>query len=243
VGYDLESVSAALDGAVGISTGGAGGASSNGSGGTSDASVSSAGGTGGAPSAGGSSANSGSGGQGTGGSSGSGGAATGGVQSVGGSAGNGGAATGGGGAVDGSVPTGCTAATFNGHDYLLCTTVLSQPAAVAECAAHGMRLAKIETSAENQWIPAALLGPGVFDTIDTWIWIGGSDIATEGSWVWPDGTLFYQSGAPVNAAFVSWSPSEPNNAGQNEDCAILHVTFKWTDNDCSLQHHFVCERY
>jgi hypothetical protein len=141
------------------------------------------------------------------------------------------------------VPAGCAAATFNGHDYLLCTTLLSQPAAAAECAAQGMLLAKIETSAENDWIPMALLGPGVFDTIDTWIWIGASDIATEGSWLWPDGTLFYENGAAINGAFESWAPSEPNNAGQNEHCAIPHVTHKWTDYGCSAPHHFACERY
>jgi hypothetical protein len=138
---------------------------------------------------------------------------------------------------------GCTAASFNGHRYLLCQTSLTQPDAAAQCAANGMRLAKVEDAAENQWIVQTLAGPVLpVDSGVNWIWLGGSDAVTEGSWLWPDGTLFYQGG-PVGGLFTNWGQAEPNDARGGEDCLAVRISYRWTDLDCTELHHFCCEEY
>ncbi|XP_053533495.1 CD209 antigen-like protein E [Ictalurus punctatus] len=65
-------------------------------------------------------------------------------------------------------------------------------------------------------------------------WIGLSDRAVEGDWIWVDGT-------PLTTAF--WDEGEPNNEGE-EDCAeifSLNGTF-WNDQKCSNNKHWICER-
>jgi hypothetical protein len=106
-----------------------------------------------------------------------------------------------------------------------------------------MRLAKVEDALENQWIVDTMLGPVLPpDQGTSWIWLGGSDAAMEGSWVWPDGTLFYQA-APVGGLFNSWGPAEPNNARGGEDCLAERVSYRWTDLDCAEVHYSCCEEY
>jgi Lectin C-type domain len=180
-------------------------------------------------------------------------AGSGGASATGGSDGNGGnggtsgaAGSGGTSSVDGGLESGapgCSAATFNGHDYLLCKTSLNQPDAAAVCAANGMRLAKVEDATENQWIVDTLAGPVLpVDSGVNWIWLGGSDAVTEGSWLWPDGTLFYQNG-PVGGLFTNWGPAEPNDARSGEDCLALRINYRWTDLACTEVHLFCCEAY
>jgi hypothetical protein len=130
-------------------------------------------------------------------------------------------------------------ATFNGHRYLLCTNYLTQPDAAAQCAANGMHLARVDDAVENQWIVDTLEGP-VVDSGVHWIWLGGSDAVTEDSWLWPDGTLFYQNG-PVGGLFTNWGNAEPNDARGGEDCLAERVTYVWTDLACTETHYSCCE--
>lgn len=70
------------------------------------------------------------------------------------------------------------------------------------------------------------------------VWLGASDVASEGSFVWV-------TGEPVTLAF--WAEGEPNNGGMNgEDCAIL-IGFgeragNWDDRGCGSARPYVCER-
>jgi len=176
---------------------------------------------------------------------------SGGAAGVTGSSGNGGGAgsvgsgggSGSGGSADAGVPSGCTAASFNGHNYLLCKTLLAQPSAAAVCAASGMRLARVEDATENQWLVNTLFSPVLPpDQVANWIWLGGSDAVTEGSWLWPDGTLFYQNG-PVGGLYTNWGPAEPNNARGGENCLAVRINFNWTDIQCPDAHYFCCEAW
>ena len=63
-------------------------------------------------------------------------------------------------------------------------------------------------------------------TLDTFI--GANDSATEGTFLWEDGT-------PL--AFANWATGEPNNAGNayQEDCAIIagaRASKQWDDRPC-----------
>jgi prepilin-type N-terminal cleavage/methylation domain-containing protein len=68
-------------------------------------------------------------------------------------------------------------------------------------------------------------------------WLGGTDSAVEGEWVWatgPEAGRQFASGAtPVGGSFVRWAPGEPNNNG-DQDC--LHLWrpsgHRWDDVQC-----------
>jgi hypothetical protein len=104
-----------------------------------------------------------------------------------------------------------------------------------------MMLARIDDALENQWIVDTLLGtPLPRNSNMYWIWVGGTDAATEGSWLWPDGTLFYKNG-PAAGLFNNWSASEPN--GNNTiNCMVERVDYLWADDTCSLMRYYACEQ-
>jgi len=66
-------------------------------------------------------------------------------------------------------------------------------------------------------------------------WIGASDIANEGSWMWVNGDNL-ESGFP-------WAGNQPDNAWFNEDCLEYHGLGQWGYNDlpCSNKINYVCE--
>lgn len=79
----------------------------------------------------------------------------------------------------------------------------------------------------------------VASLIDTSAWIGANDEASEGTWVWSDGSgQFWQGtsgGTSVRGQFSRWNTGEPNNAGGSEDYAeIIRGTGVW--NDLSSTH-------
>lgn len=65
-------------------------------------------------------------------------------------------------------------------------------------------------------------------------WIGLQDLNMEGEFVWPDGS-------PVG--YSNWSPGEPNNGGQGEDCVMMRGSGQWNDAFCrSYLDAWVCEQ-
>jgi len=68
-------------------------------------------------------------------------------------------------------------------------------------------------------------------------WIGASDLATEGSFVWAE------SHEAVD--YANWRPGEPNN-DDNEDCVEMgwnsDGAFGWNDKHCtSTEIHAFCQ--
>ncbi|XP_051828478.1 low affinity immunoglobulin epsilon Fc receptor isoform X3 [Antechinus flavipes] len=66
-------------------------------------------------------------------------------------------------------------------------------------------------------------------------WIGLRDLDIEGEFQWMDGS-------PLN--YTNWSPGEPNNQGQGEDCVAMRpFNGKWNDAYCrGYQDSWICEK-
>ncbi|XP_040846308.1 low affinity immunoglobulin epsilon Fc receptor isoform X2 [Ochotona curzoniae] len=65
-------------------------------------------------------------------------------------------------------------------------------------------------------------------------WIGLRDLDREGEFIWMDGR-------PLD--YSNWSPGEPNNGGQGEDCVMMLGSGHWNDAFCrSRLDAWVCER-
>jgi hypothetical protein len=62
-------------------------------------------------------------------------------------------------------------------------------------------------------------------------WLGASDEAQEGVWVWVTGEPF---------TYTNWDFGEPNDAG-GEDCAVYAEFGTWNDVPCTEYWPFVCE--
>ena len=71
--------------------------------------------------------------------------------------------------------------------------------------------------------------------ISTDSWLGGSDIVSDGTWVWEDGEDW--------GGFMSWLFGEPNNLGDNEDCLVMgYSTGNWNDLTCTAARAHVCKK-
>jgi hypothetical protein len=116
---------------------------------------------------------------------------------------------------------------YDGHDYLFFLTPRSWASARASCQKNGYDLVTINSLGEEAFLDAEEYkhGNGLW-------WIGYTDQAYEGMWVWVDGT----------SGHTYWADGEPNNAG-NEDCAIDNwYGERWNDGVCSNPLPFICER-
>jgi hypothetical protein len=86
-----------------------------------------------------------------------------------------------------------------GHTYHLLTRS-TWTAAESEAISLGGHLVTVNNAAEQEWLGGFLdLGIPIFDSL----WIGLTDAAQEGTWVWA-------SGEPV--LYTNWERGEPNNA-------------------------------
>jgi hypothetical protein len=108
----------------------------------------------------------------------------------------------------------------DGSCFVHVTTPKTYLQAKAACEAMNAHLAYLKT-AQLDTFAEAFIG-----TLDTWI--GGSDRATEMTFVWEDNTPF---------VFTNWHTNEPNNGGgtYQEDCVIIagaRVDKQWDDRPC-----------
>jgi len=73
-------------------------------------------------------------------------------------------------------------------------------------------------------------------------WIGFSDAAREGDWVWVTG----ESGViGQDSVYANWYIGEPDDCCGGQDCASIaggHWGYKWNDNKCHNLLPFICER-
>jgi len=125
---------------------------------------------------------------------------------------------------------------YNGHDYLFINTPKTWQQAQTYCATYnsntsggmGYHLVTIQNAAEESFLNTNEIARG----FNNW-WIGYSDIATEGTWVWSNDI----------SMFANWSENNPDNLA-DQDCAVdrFNGTDFWDDTYCYVDHPFICER-
>ena len=110
--------------------------------------------------------------------------------------------------------------------YTLMNDALSWGDANAACLAAGLQLASVHSAAQNALLLTAAAGNSV--------WIGGTDAASEGAWVWSP------SNTPVS--YTNWMAGEPNNYAGGEDCMQFYTDGKWNDDGCTKKKKYVCQQ-
>ncbi|MBR1241576.1 VCBS repeat-containing protein [Bradyrhizobium sp. AUGA SZCCT0274] len=128
----------------------------------------------------------------------------------------------------------------NGHWYRIeqgaLTGALTYEQARAQAASYGGYLATITDGQENAFIHGLVQGvqlnPSISDPFaNRGAWLGGTDAAVEGTWVWETGPetgqAFWQAPG-TTFIYASWNPVEPNNAG-NEDHVFMGNNGNWYD--------------
>lgn len=96
------------------------------------------------------------------------------------------------------------------------------------CMAEGAQLAVLDSQAKEK----AIQDGKEKNDVDS-VWIGYHDLFEEGAWVTVTGESVDTLG------YHGWGPSEPNNVGRGEDCAVLGGSIN--DIPCASQKQFVCE--
>lgn len=111
------------------------------------------------------------------------------------------------------------------HCYLRVTKNQNWPNARALCEDLGGNLAAVSSSDERALVLAKGWG------LDQH-WIGGSDFAEEGTWVWSNGEAWTDSLTPGTPP---WAAGEPNNAESAEHCLHYTTNSNWNDVNCSSE--------
>uniref|UniRef100_A0A8U8BIN5 Uncharacterized protein n=1 Tax=Geospiza parvula TaxID=87175 RepID=A0A8U8BIN5_GEOPR len=116
---------------------------------------------------------------------------------------------------------------FSGNCYYFSLARLSWERARERCRERRADLVVVGSFAEQQFLMSRARNER--------FWIGLTDRNSEGNWEWVDGTDYKSS-------FTFWQEGEPNDSGNNEDCAHLWISGKWNDVHCTFECFFVCER-
>jgi cysteine-rich repeat protein len=101
--------------------------------------------------------------------------------------------------------------------------------ASSDCQGWNGDLAALSTTTEQLFI--AMRG------FNATVWIGGTDAAMEGTWVWTNGETWTK---PAEA----WAKGEPSNSGPGgENCLEIRPdNVTWNDDGCWKPFYFLCER-
>uniref|UniRef100_A0A6F8CKJ4 Galactose specific C-type lectin-1 n=1 Tax=Culex pipiens TaxID=7175 RepID=A0A6F8CKJ4_CULPI len=108
------------------------------------------------------------------------------------------------------------------------------------CNSLRMRLVAIKSAAENNALAEFIRATDKFSEDNCSFWIGGSDLAEEGTFIW--------TGTGERVTYTNWRRDEPNDENGEEDCLQLayipgwEYFWHWNDNRCAGQSlYFVCE--
>ncbi|MDR1171207.1 MAG: hypothetical protein LBL24_02010 [Bacteroidales bacterium] len=157
----------------------------------------------------------------------------------------------------------------SGHSYLIVRELKTWSAASNEAKTKGGYLVEIGSQEEQTAVYAAIQESGISTTYQAvedgggaaYIWIGASDEASEGKWVWVgSNTEFWNSGAAVEGRYHNWggkkagSINEPDDYDGQDAAAIglakwpagvqdveLGVAGEWNDIDETNKLYYIVE--
>jgi len=118
---------------------------------------------------------------------------------------------------------------FDGKCFRAVLETMDWVSAREFCTAEGGELASIHSTEENDFIKILIKAAFGYST---YVWVGGTDSETEGSWQWSDGTEWnYQD----NSFHVA------EDVGEN--CLLLDYMsayYTWLDSSCFVEYGFLC---
>nr|XP_015193405.1 PREDICTED: CD209 antigen-like protein E [Lepisosteus oculatus] len=115
---------------------------------------------------------------------------------------------------------------FQSKCYHFSTGRLSWRDSQADCRSQGADLVVIDSRLEQLFISRQSKGGSY--------WIGLSDAASEGTWLWVNGAR--ETGG-------YWMPRQPDNHRGREDCAMIasRAVRNWNDEECGRTLSWICE--
>jgi hypothetical protein len=122
---------------------------------------------------------------------------------------------------DCEVKSGCSLASYNGHNYLFCGDTVSWFDARSFCQSMGGNITTIGDSGEDAWVYSQVTGQ--------YTWIGFRYNTGESVWYWA-------AGSPVT--YENWLSGQPDLSGY---CVVYPMGSEWNDVSCSFHDGFVCE--
>ena len=114
-----------------------------------------------------------------------------------------------------TCPSGTHGPSPENRCYKISESTYNYPNGLSYCASNSMHSPVILSSAENQYIR---------QFISSHTWIGGTDAAVEGTFIW--------SATGKNFTYTNWANGEPNDTGNNEDCVDMSSSGLWNDIPC-----------
>lgn len=129
---------------------------------------------------------------------------------------------------DPMCPACMTTPSPSGGTLAYCFQGRNHAAAEFDCVAQGGHLVSIHDQATQDEVRDT-----AYSIMPTNWWIGLSDNALEGTFVWSDNT-------PLG--YTAWAGGEPNNSGGNENCGHLWDAAggEWNDIPCDVNMNYVC---
>jgi hypothetical protein len=113
--------------------------------------------------------------------------------------------------------------TSNNYKYFLSTVTKSFTDAATACYSLGGTLVVINDATENTYVKSL---------ISANIWIGYTDMSSEGTWIWLD---------EAGGSYTYWETGQPGG-GIIENCAAMqYLNAKWNDASCATTKLFMCE--
>ncbi|HWZ90791.1 MAG TPA: C-type lectin domain-containing protein, partial [Polyangiaceae bacterium] len=107
---------------------------------------------------------------------------------------------------DTGCPSGCKGIRYNGESYMACTTSVTFSDAEVLCEQQRMRLVQIDSVSENSFVSQTA------QSLGSYIWIGGSDLTSLGTFSWQSGLVFYRNGTIVAGVYSNFITGQPTTA-------------------------------
>ncbi|HEY1533186.1 MAG TPA: C-type lectin domain-containing protein [Polyangiaceae bacterium] len=139
-------------------------------------------------------------------------------------------------------PAGCTAFVARGINYMACDKLDDWTSAELACFAQRMEVAAILSAAENAAVTAELQTLN----LGTSAWLGGdSEIQSNNTLEWPDGTIVSKNGVPVAGVYHNFASGQPKNMSAENALQISIGTDasagQWSNALVSVSQPFVCK--